>query len=33
MNFVQPKLTKHGKLEKITGSSNAGFFGTFVDSD
>jgi hypothetical protein len=26
--FVEPKLTRHGKLEKITRGSN-GFFGVF----
>ena len=27
--FVEPRLTKHGKLEKITGHPNDGFFGPF----
>ncbi len=26
--FIEPKLTKHGDLEKITGKQN-GFFGQF----
>jgi len=28
VTFVEPKLTRHGKLEKITRGSN-GFFGVF----
>ena len=27
--FVEPKLTKHGDLEKITGNPKDGFFGPF----
>jgi hypothetical protein len=27
--FVEPKLTKHGSLEKITGRRRNGFFGEF----
>ena len=27
--FVEPKLTKHGNLEKVTGNPKNGFFGQF----
>ena len=27
--FVEPKLTKHGDLEKVTGRPKDGFFGPF----
>jgi hypothetical protein len=27
--FVEPKLTKHGDLEKVTGNPKDGFFGPF----
>jgi hypothetical protein len=27
--FVEPKLTRHGKLEKITRGKHNGFFGQF----
>ena len=28
LDYVEPKLTEHGNLEKVTGSKN-GFFGQF----
>lgn len=29
LTFVEPKLTRHGKLEKVTGEPKDGFFGQF----
>jgi len=29
LTFVEPKLTRHGKLEKITRGTKDGFFGQF----
>jgi len=29
LEFVEPKLTKHGDLEKVTGRPKDGFFGPF----
>jgi hypothetical protein len=28
--FIEPKLTKHGQLEEVTGQNNGGFFGPFT---
>ena len=29
LGFVKPKLTKHGKLEEVTGQEQPPFFGAF----
>lgn len=29
LGFVKPKLTKHGKLQEVTGQVDPGFFGAF----
>ena len=32
LGFVKPKLTKHGKLEEVTGQEQPPFFGAFSPS-
>jgi hypothetical protein len=29
LTFVEPKLTRHGKLTEVTGQDSGGFFGGF----
>jgi hypothetical protein len=30
LTFVEPKLTRHGKLQEVTGQDGDGFFGGFT---